>query len=455
MSPQSPWSSKGSRFSLGLNIIGGLIVGYAIGFIPILMQFNQYLGDCGRYTSKDTCSALTDAKCVWVPNIDRDEGLCKFPDHATVTCSMFTTQDSCKSGAGDACYWQYHKEVCSHSVGWSANEQGMIAGAQILGAMASSPSAGPLANKFGRRWSVAICAAACLLSCFCFSLGWGLHENYGLLIVAELLIGLSSGWLSVICPMYCGEMAAKLEETIGVLFQVHLTLGILAAAVMGLVLDPRTDTGIDHVHLQRRFQYVIAVQWVIAACVLPAAFFMPESTLWLAERRADKREEAGSGQQKDGGNAIDQKDQTEEDKERSLLVKTPEPVGVAAPHKVPSNSLCRRDLLLPLAVGMALASAQQLTGINAVMIYGPQLVGRLGLKPLVGNFYIMLWNFLTCLLSIPLVRKFSARKLYIGSTAVATIACLVTGIFVFPGVSPGHCPAGRCWCWTAVVRRCV
>jgi len=218
--------------------------------------------------------------------------------------------------------------------------------------------------------------------------------------------------------MYCGEMAAKLEEAIGVFFQVSVTLGILSAATMGLALNPYGDSSTEHLHLQRRLQYVIAVQWVVVFLILPVVWFMPESTLWLSLKEKLTGAEVNEETKLESG-----------EKEKSLLRATPSP----APAET-SNSLFRRDLVIPLLVGVALGSAQQLTGINAVMIYGPQLVGNLGLEPLEGNFYIMLWNFLTCLLSIPLVRRFSARKMYIGSTGVATVACLMTGLFVFPGI---------------------
>jgi len=411
---ESPWKTTGARASAGVNVLGGLFLGFIIGFVPIMFEYQSYVADCSRYTAADACNALTVAGCRW----DNATAACVFPDHDTVACGLYENQDSCK--ANDACYWRYHKRVCQHRKGWDSNEQGLLAGAQIVGAMISSPTAGPLTNKIGRRASIAVCAVVGLLGTLMIAIGWAAEERYAVLVVAEAVVGLVGGWLSVICPMYCGEMAARqLEETIGVLFQLAVTFGICCAATMGLIFDPRPDTATPHAHLQERLQIVLAVQWVVTLALIPAAWAMPESTLWLQERRAKQHDT----------NALLDDDIARRSEDGQPAAATP------------SVNVFRLRYLTPLLVGVALASAQQLTGINAIMIYGPRLVGAIGLQPLVGNFCIMLWNFLTCCASVPLVRRFPPRVLYIASTSVATVACAITGLAVVPGVLPSDSTA--------------
>ncbi|RNF11894.1 hexose transporter [Trypanosoma conorhini] len=78
----------------------------------------------------------------------------------------------------------------------------------------------------------------------------------------------------------------------------------------------------------------------------------------------------------------------------------------------------------------------QFTGINAVMNYAPTIMGNLGMEPLVGNFVVMAWNFVTTLAAIPLAWYFTMRQMYLGATLVASVACLLLcGIPVYPGVS--------------------
>ncbi|TPP49667.1 Sugar (and other) transporter family protein [Leishmania donovani] len=58
------------------------------------------------------------------------------------------------------------------------------------------------------------------------------------------------------------------------------------------------------------------------------------------------------------------------------------------------------------------------------------------LAPLVGNFVVMLWNFVTTLASIPLSYVFTMRQLFLfGSLFTSSMCLLMCGIPVYPGVS--------------------
>lgn len=81
------------------------------------------------------------------------------------------------------------------------------------------------------------------------------------------------------------------------------------------------------------------------------------------------------------------------------------------------------------------AAAAQLTGINAIMNFAPSITQRMGVPPLLGNFLIMLWNFLTTLVAIPLAQRVSMTRLYLVGVACVSVACLCTGIPVYPGVA--------------------
>ena len=87
----------------------------------------------------------------------------------------------------------------------------------------------------------------------------------------------------------------------------------------------------------------------------------------------------------------------------------------------------------------ALSIGQQFTGINAIMNYAPQITKAAGMSPMLGNFAVMLWNFVTTLVSIPLAQRFSRRQMYLTGLAVASLSCLLTGIPTFPSlhVAPG------------------
>ncbi|ORC85096.1 hexose transporter, partial [Trypanosoma theileri] len=82
------------------------------------------------------------------------------------------------------------------------------------------------------------------------------------------------------------------------------------------------------------------------------------------------------------------------------------------------------------------AGTLQLTGINAVMNYAPTIMSSLGMEPLVGNFVVMMWNFVTTLFSIPLASYFTMRQLFLACSLTASLACLfLCGVPVWPGVA--------------------
>lgn len=89
-----------------------------------------------------------------------------------------------------------------------------------------------------------------------------------------------------------------------------------------------------------------------------------------------------------------------------------------------------------LIVATVMAGTLQLTGINAVMNYAPTIMGRLSLAPLVGNFIVMAWNFVTTFVSLPLTKFFTIRQIFLAGSIFTSVMCLfLCGIPVYPGVS--------------------
>lgn len=92
-----------------------------------------------------------------------------------------------------------------------------------------------------------------------------------------------------------------------------------------------------------------------------------------------------------------------------------------------------------LVMGFVVAGTLQLTGINAVMNYAPTIMSNLGLQSLVGNFVVMLWNFVTTIASIPLASIFTMRQLFLTGSLITSACCLLLcGIPVYPGVSSSN-----------------
>ena len=102
----------------------------------------------------------------------------------------------------------------------------------------SSLFAGQLAEWFGRKKM--IIASAFLFSIsipICCTSGFFPGGNFGLLAFGRILQGISGGLISVVVPMYLAECLSADRRGRGTaMFQLILTLGLVFAALVGLIV---------------------------------------------------------------------------------------------------------------------------------------------------------------------------------------------------------------------------
>jgi len=90
-----------------------------------------------------------------------------------------------------------------------------------------------------------------------------------------------------------------------------------------------------------------------------------------------------------------------------------------------------------------LGATLQLTGINAVMFYGPKIIKSAGFENgNLLNIYVGAWNFVTTLFAIFLVNKLGRRLLFLVGTALLTVALLGIG-FTFTFTETCAPPANK------------
>jgi hypothetical protein len=88
-----------------------------------------------------------------------------------------------------------------------------------------------------------------------------------------------------------------------------------------------------------------------------------------------------------------------------------------------------------IASALVLGSVQQLSGINGICNFAPNIATAVGMSnPFMSNFVVMAWNFLSTILSIPVAARVAPHHSYFVGTLFATGALLLTGIPMYPGV---------------------
>lgn len=145
-----------------------------------------------------------------------------------------------------------------------SEEEGSWVGSLLaLGAMAAAVPSGPMADKLGRKKSLLLLAAPFLLSWVIIIFAYKLWLIY----IARFIVGVSVGAACVLVPMYISEIAEiSTRGTLGAMFQLFLTVGILLAFILGSVIN------------YTAFAVICAL--IIVAFLL-AFVWMPESPVWL------------------------------------------------------------------------------------------------------------------------------------------------------------------------------
>jgi len=265
----------------------------------------------------------------------------------------------------------------------------------LIGAMVGAFAAGGTADQFGRRWT--LIGAGVI-----FAVGGvasALAPSIGALLVARLVVGVAIGISSVAAPLYISEAAPR--DTRGALvslYQFAITIGILAAALVDYVLAQ-----------SRNWELMLGIAIVPAVLLVAGMIVLPESPRWLFAH----------GQETLG---------------REILARTRPADEVDEATKDILGSLnvhqgSWRDLLTPgvrsaLIIGIALAILQQITGINTVIYYAPQIFKLAGFSSdavsILATLGVDTVNCLMTLVAIAFIDRIGRKPLlYIGVTGMA------------------------------------
>ncbi len=126
-------------------------------------------------------------------------------------------------------------EATSHL---NAAELSAIVAAVLLGSVFSTLFAGLLADWMGRKPLMILSGVTFVLSIPIIALSQG----YGPLFAGRLLQGISGGFIGVVVPLYLAECLSASTRGKGTgIFQWLLTLGILAAALVGIYFSYRVE----------------------------------------------------------------------------------------------------------------------------------------------------------------------------------------------------------------------
>ncbi|WP_229419203.1 MFS transporter [Pseudoduganella dura] len=282
------------------------------------------------------------------------------------------------------------------SMAWrlSAQQLSFIVAAVLLGSVLSSLFAGALADWIGRRWAMTLAGVLFTLSIPLIALS----DGYVPLLLGRLLQGVSGGLIGVIVPLYLAEcLHARHRGRGAALFQLLLTIGLVAAAVIGLLQAHSVESATvaaGQLAEAERAAAVFAAKdhaWrsIFWWCLTPGIVFtvgcllLAESPRWLARR----------GRMEDVRAALLRTrpaDEVEVELREIQLALAPG-VGAGAGATSSGSSgravepLLSRRYVLPFLLACLILALNQATGINSVLAYVVNILNQAGLPGSAAN----------------------------------------------------------------------
>jgi MFS family permease len=285
-----------------------------------------------------------------------------------------------------------------------AQQLSFVVAAVLLGSVLSSLFAGLLADVIGRRPAMVVAGALFVASIPLIALA----DGYVPLLCGRLLQGVSGGLIGVIVPLYLAEcLPADRRGRGAALFQLLLTVGLVAAALIGLVQARSVQVATDAAAAlpeAARAAAVLAAKdhaWrgIFWMCLTPGIVFtlgcllLAESPRWLAQR----------GQRE------------------ATLTRTTRA----------TDPLLSRRYVLPFLLACLILACNQATGINSVLAYVVNILNRAGLSGSSANLADVLLKVLNALMTIVavlLVDRKGRRYLLMVGTAGIVVALLAVGL---------------------------
>lgn len=317
--------------------------------------------------------------------------------------------------------------------GLDAVDVGLFTSSALGGCIAGAAVAGWLGDRFGRRPSLFLAGILFLVSAI-FSM---LPPSYAGLIVARVVGGVGVGIASVLAPTYLSELAPpRIRGRLVAGYQLSIVIGILVAylsnwAILEASAVARASAAAGGLG-DGWLRLVVADEpWrgMFGAEILPAGLFLallllvPESPRWLIETgRLDRG--------------------------RSILARIVGPEVAAAETAEIARATAAEtgtlaELFAPglrraLLVGVMLSVFGQLSGVNIVVYYGPNILTAAGFAEtaaLLGQVGFGLINLVFTILALALIDSLGRRPLLVGGMAVVAATLAVIGV-LFQGIGP-------------------
>ena len=283
----------------------------------------------------------------------------------------------------------------------------------IIGALIGGRSA----DRFGRRKLLFFIGILYVLG----ALGTALAPSHLVLMIFRFVGGIGVGLSSVCAPIYTAEIApARVRGRLVGLVQFNIVLGILVAYLSNDIIDLI-------VHDQE-----IAWRWMLGVMVVPSVLFLvflmtvPETPRWLMARGHEEKAIAISRRL---CNTVEESDEQIQEIRDQLA---------AAGSQATLSQFFTRRYFKVIALAFFIAMFNQLSGINAILYYAPEVMKQAGADDnaaLLMSVGVGLMNLIATMAALTVIDRIGRRSLMIvGSIGyLVSMGFLTAVMFMFQG----------------------
>lgn len=293
-------------------------------------------------------------------------------------------------------------------------QTGWIASCALIGCTIGAICAGPLSDSIGRKKVLIASAFTFTIS----SLGILFPGNLAAFVLFRFIGGLGIGSASIIAPLYIAEISpAPIRGRLVSIYQMGVVCGILTVYFV--------NAGIVTLHSDA-WNISMGWRWMFGSGIFPACLFLfmliivPESPRWLITR--NRVQEATTILERINGQLA----------AREELHSINRALSSTNQH---FHLLFVNPMRRKLLIGITLSVFSQITGMNAILYYAPEIfkaTGQVGHSALMQTILIGIINLAFTIVAIRYVDHWGRRKLLLlGSAGMALCLALIGGAFFY------------------------
>ncbi len=301
-------------------------------------------------------------------------------------------------------------------------ELGWFTSSALVGCILGAMMAGVLGDKYGRKPVLIIAAALFFIS----ALGCTIPPSFKVLYSVRIIGGIGVGIASVLSPLYISEFSPpKIRGRLVAMYQLSIVTGILLAYGSNWILQ---NYSIHHtvitggsgflykIFVGEVWRSMFGMEMVPAMLLLVLLLFVPESPRWLIQ----------AGRRKSGKRILEKISGIKVAEEEFMEI-----LSSLGQEKGKLRELFRPGLRTALLVAVGLSVFGQLTGINAVIYYGPEILKQAGIQfenALQFQTILGIINLVFTILALLLIDKLGRRPLLIGGMAAVVLTLFLAGL---------------------------